>query len=136
MTLERLILLGGILHVSPLIAGLLLPRVLEMRRDLRPLGPFLRRLVWVHGAYIMLMVLSFAVVSLALPAALASGEPLARAVCGFIALFWALRLAVQAFVFEAETLADKPLLKAGYYGLTFVFAYFAVVYGYAAFAPW
>lgn len=134
LSLDRMILLGGLLHASPLAAGLVLPKVLDMRNDLRPLGAFLRRLVWVHGAYIVSMVVAFGAVSLALPHDLASGTPLARVICGFIALFWTGRLAVQAFIFEAETLATTPLLKAGYYGLTVVFAYFAVVYGFAAIA--
>lgn len=134
LSLTQMIALGGLLHLSPLAAGLCLPKVLDMRADLRPLGEFLRRLVWVHGAYIVGMIVAFAAVSLALPADLASGSPLARAICGFIALFWTARLAVQAFVFKADAIAHTPWLKAGYYGLTVVFAYFAVVYGFAALA--
>ncbi|MBI3832321.1 MAG: hypothetical protein HY291_22550 [Planctomycetes bacterium] len=134
LSLERMIFLGGLLHLGPLSAGLLLPNVIGMRRQLEPVGGFLRRLVWVHGGFLVLTLLAFGAVSLALPGVLASGAPLSRAVCGFIALFWFTRLCVQAFVFEAKGVAKTRLLKAGYYGLTFVFAYFAVIYGFAALA--
>ena len=55
--------------------------------------------------------------------------------CHFIALFWAARLVVQFFVFDAKPYLKTTLLKAGYHGLTVVFIYIAVIYGLAAFLP-
>ena len=66
---------------------------------------------------------------------LASGAPLARAVCGFIAAFWGARLAVQFFLFDARPYLRAPILAVGYYGLTVVITYFAVVYSLAAALP-
>jgi len=70
-----------------------------------------------------------------LPDELASGTPLARALCGFIALFWTARLVVQLFYFDAEPYLTHWFLRLGYRGLTGVFTYFAIVYAIVAAAP-
>ena len=133
--LETLILIAGVLHFGLLIASALTPRVLQWRTELRVLAPLSRQLIWVHGAFLVLTLVGFGVISLSCAAALASGERLARVLCSFIAIFCTARLIVQFFVFHARPYLTRPLLKFGYHGLTFVFLYFAIVYGTAALRP-
>jgi hypothetical protein len=83
----------------------------------------------------VLTLVGFGVISLTCAASLASGERLARVLCGFIAIFWTARLIVQFFVFHVRPYLTRPLLKFGYHGLTLVFVYFAIVYGTAALRP-
>ena len=135
MTLERLILLGGILHFGILIASALVPQVLDWKTSLARLEPLARQLVWVHGAFIVLIILGFGTLSLGMSAELAAGTPLARAVCLLIALFWAIRLAVQFFYFDASAYLKTRFLKVGYHGLTVVFAFHTLVYSFAAIFP-
>ena len=135
MNLSQLIFLGGILHVGILLASANVPRALEWKHSLRGLDRLFRQLIWVHGAFIVLVIIGFGVLSLTFPTELGSGSPLARGVCLFISLFWASRLAVQLFVFDAKTYLSSALLKVGYHGLTVVFVYHAVVYGCAALLP-
>ena len=132
MNMPLLILIGGVLHFGILLASALTPRVLDWRHELTKLEPLTRQLVWVHGAFIVLVIVCFGVISIALPVELAAGTWLARAVCGFIALFWLTRLAVQFFVFDANGHLKNIWLRMGYHGLTFVFGYHAVVYSVAA----
>ena len=132
MNLPLLILIGGVLHFGVLIASACVPQVLDWRQSLAKLDPLSRQVVWVHGAFIVLVIIGFGALSVALPAELASGTPLARAVCLFIAIFWAARLAVQFFVFNAKPHLKNAFLKLGYHGLTMVFIYFTVVYLVAA----
>jgi hypothetical protein len=132
MNLATLILIGGILHFGLLLASASVPRVLDWRRELEKLEPLSRQLVWVHGAFIVLIIIGFGAASLTLSNELAAGTLLARAVCAFIALFWAARLVVQFFVFNAKPYLRSALLKLGYNGLTAVFVYFAAVYSIAA----
>lgn len=132
MNLAQLILIGGILHFGILLASALVPQVLDWKAALAKLDRLSRQLVWVHGAFIVLVIIGFGVLSVLLPGELASGMPLARAVCGFIALFWSARLAVQFFVFDAKPYLRGRLLWLGYHGLSVVFAYHAVVYAAAA----
>jgi hypothetical protein len=132
MNMPLLILIGGLLHFGILLASALTPRVLDWRHELTKLDPLTRQLVWVHGAFIVLVIIGFGAVSVALPAELAAGTWLARAVCGFIALFWLTRLAVQFFVFDAKGHLKNAVLRFGYHALTCAFAYHAVVYSMAA----
>ncbi len=132
MDLTLLILIGGFLHFGILIASALVPGVLDWRKELAKLAPLSRQLVWVHGAFIVLVILGFGALSVALPGELAAGSWLARGICAFVAIFWAARLAVQFFVFDAKPYLHNGLLKLGYHGLTVVFLYQAVVYGMAA----
>ena len=127
-----LIFVAGLLHFGVLIASALVPQALDWRRDLAAVAPLTRRLVWVYGGYIVGNIVFFGVLALSLPAVLASGTPLARAICGFIALFWTVRLTLQYRVLYARELVRGLVLTAGYHGLTLIFAFFAVVFGSAA----
>jgi len=131
--LAVLILIGGILHLGILLASAAVPKVLNWRKSLQQLDTLSRQLVWVHGAFIVLVIIGFGLLSLLFAEHLASGSPLARGVCAFIAIFWAARLIVQFFVFDAQPYASTRLLKLGYRGLTLVFVYHTVVYSVAAF---
>ncbi len=94
MNLAPYIAIGGVLHFGILLASALTPKVLEWRTALGKLDRLSRQLVWVHGAFIVLVIVAFGVLSVGFAAELASGSPLARGVCAFIAFFWGARLAV------------------------------------------
>ena len=132
MNLPLLILIGGVLHFGILLASACVPRVLDWTHELRKLDSLSRQLIWVHGAFIVLVIIGFGSISVALSNELAAGTLLARGVCAFIALFWAARLGVQLFVVDAKPYLRSAWLKLGYNGLTAVFLYHAVVYSIAA----
>ena len=132
--LATLLFIAGLLHFGILIASALVPQVLAWKSSLARLDPLLRQLIWVHGAFIVLVIVGFGVLTLLYADELASGSPLARALAAFIALFWGARLAVQFFVFDAKPYLKTWILAAGYHGLTLVFAYITVVCAIAAVA--
>ena len=134
-SLETLIRVGGLFQISLIVAGALIPFVLNWWSDLKQLNRLSQQIVWVHGVFIVLVVIGFGAASLLLPDALTAGTPLARALCGFIALFWLARLGVQLFFFDAEPHLTHWFLRLGYRGLTGVFTYLAIVYAVAATAP-
>ncbi|MEA2710391.1 MAG: hypothetical protein QOF78_2992 [Phycisphaerales bacterium] len=131
-TLEISLIIAGLLHLAITSAGLAMTLVLDWRKNLSPLCALTRHIIWTHGAFVLLTIVGFGVVSLAFSVPLASGEPLARAVCGFIATFWAIRLFIGFFLFDATPHLTKTSLKLGYHGLTVVFAFFVLCYGAAA----
>jgi hypothetical protein len=130
--MELLILIGGILHFGILCASALVPRVLNWKTSLKNLDALSRQLIWVHGVFIVLVIIGFGLLSLLFAAELATGSALARGVCLFISLFWAARLVVQFFIFDAKPYLTTAFLKAGYYGLTLVFAYQTLAYSVVA----
>lgn len=130
--LSTLILIGGILHFGTLIASALVPRVLDWGDELAKLSRLSQQVIWVHGAFIVLTILGLGSVSVFFSTELASGSPLARAVCGYIAIFWGFRLLIQFFYFDAKPLLNTTFLTLGYHALTCVFLYHTVVMGFAA----
>jgi len=134
-TFELLIRLGGVLHFGILIASALVPRALDWKRELAKLPPLLRQLIWVHGVFIVVVIIAFGVLSLLHAADLAAGSALARSFCGFVATFWLLRLLTQFFVFDATPYLNSRFLKLGYHGLTVIFACLVAIFGAAALLP-
>ncbi len=129
--LANLIFAGGIAHFCILIASALVPFRLNWREELRSLSRLHRQMYWVYGGYVVLCIITFALISLIHSRELASGSGLARGVCLFVAVFWGVRVALQA-VFEAKVHLTTWWLRLGYHGLTVLFAYLTVGYGWAA----
>lgn len=134
-TLTLLLLAAGILQFAILTASALVPRVLDWKQSLAPLHPFVRSLFWVYGSFIVLIIVSFGTLTLCFATPLSEGTPLARGVCSLIGVFWAARLIVQFFVFDATPFLTRPLLKVGYHALTGAFSYLTAVYALAATFP-
>jgi len=129
------LIIGGLLHLVVLIASALTPRVLDWRTSLAVLHPFLRRLFWVYGSFIVLVIILFGAVTLLHANELASGAALPRSVCAMIAIFWLARLGVQFFVFDARPFLTTTVLQLGYHGLTLLFLALVFIYGCAALKP-
>ena len=126
------LIIGGGLHFVILIASALTPRMLDWRANLALLHPFLRRLFWVYGSFIVLVIVSFGALTLLRSDELAAAGPLARSVCAMITLFWLARLVVQFFAFDARPFLTTIFRRVGYHGLTFLFSALVFIYGCAA----
>lgn len=133
-TLSTLIFWTGAAQLSVLVASALTPWKLRWRETLAPLPRLHRQMHWVYGGYIVLSILAFGTMSLLVPDELASGSPLARGVCGYLALFWGVRLVLQG-VFDVKEHLTTGWLAAGYRLLTLLFLAMTLVYGWAALAP-
>lgn len=127
--------LAAALQLSILIASALTPRVLDWRKNLAQLHPFLRKLFWVYGVFIVLTIIAFAVLTFLHADAMAAGDAVARSLCVFIAIFWSVRLAVQLFIFDARPFLTNRFYKLGYHALTLAFAALVLIYSWAAFIP-
>jgi hypothetical protein len=130
--MKTLLQLAAVLQLSILVASALVPRVLDWRTNLSALHPFLRRLFWVYGSFIVCVIVGFALLTFAHSGAMAEGEPVARSLCVFIALFWAARLVVQFAVFDPRPFLTNWFYKLGYHGLPLIFTALVVSYGWAA----
>lgn len=134
MTLTTLIVLAGFGQLSLLVPSSLVPSSLRWRTELQPLSRLHRQMHWVYGSYVMLSMVAFAVLSIANARELASGSSLARGVCAYVAVFWGIRLLLQA-VFDVGPYLTRPWMKAGYAALTVMFASLTAVYAWAAVHP-
>ncbi len=132
MNIEITLQMAGLLHCGLIAAGFTMPRVVNLGEHIRGLPEYIRRLFWVYYGFIATCLISFGLVSFFLAHELADGTPLARAVCGFLCLFWSLRLVVALFVFDVRPYLTSLKLKIGYQATNLVFTLLPFIYGWAA----
>lgn len=132
--LPTLIRLAGAGQLGVLVASALVPFRLKWRDELACLPTLHRQMYWVYGGYVVLSIVAFGAISLANADELAAGGPLARWFCGYVAVFWGVRLGLQA-VFDVRQHLTAWWLTAGYHLLTALFLGFTLVYGWAAVRP-
>ena len=130
--LESLIFISGALHLATLLGSAQVPKELKFKEELPKVGPLFRQWILVAGLYIVINLVAFGVIALSFSSTLASGEPLARAFCAYVVIFWAIRLIIQFGVFDAKPYLRNRFLTIGYHGLTCIFVWHTVVFGYAA----
>ena len=118
---------AGAAQLSILVASALVPFRLNFRRDLAPLPALHRQLYWTYGGYVVMGIVALGIISLACADELASGSRLARAVCAYGALFWGIRVSLQA-VFDVKPHLTAWWLTAGYHALTVLFVFITGVY--------
>ena len=129
-----LIFLAGLGQLLVLVASAQVPFRLNWRQLFQSLPKLHRQMYWTYGGYVVLAIVGQGLVSIVFPAELAAGSGLARAVCGYMAVFWGVRLGLQAVLDVKEHL--RPWwIWAGYHLLTGLFAFFTVVYATAALWP-
>lgn len=126
--------LAGAAQLSILIASALVPFRLNWKRELAGLPQLHLQMYCTYGGYVVLCIVAFGVGSLLLADELASGTRLARCACGFVAVFWGVRVCLQP-VFDARPYLTTWWLKTGYHTLTVLFAGITLAYGYAALTP-
>ena len=129
-----LLLVGGIAHCAVLTASALVPFKLNWREELRQLPRLHRQMYWTYGAYVVLNIIAFATISILNRNELASGGGLARSVLAYIAVFWAIRVMLQA-VFDVQQHLTTWWLKVGYHGLTVLFLFLVLLYSWLALRP-
>lgn len=132
LDLTLLLQIAGVLHLGLMCAGLLMPRVVNMRSHLAVLPPFIRQLFWVYYSFIALCLTSFCVITIVFADTLAAGGNLARALCAFFAIFWTVRLFAATFVFDMRPYLTNGYRRLGYHAINIVFAYLPIVYAWAA----
>jgi len=132
MNTNLILKLTALTYFGLLAAGLLMPGVVGLREHTRALPPFIRQLIWVYYTFIGLCLISFGLVTFFLAPELASGAPLARAVCGFLALFWTVRFFVGTFVFDLRPYLTNGWRRAGLLAANLVFTALPFIYGWVA----
>ena len=131
LTDVQLLRLAGLAHLISLSAILYAPVHLGWHEALGRVSKLLRQMGQVYHYYTTGTIVAMGLVSLLCAPDLASGTPLARAVCGYIALFWIVRLGVQAY-YDFRPHVGAPWLRLGYHALSVLFVAFGTLYGWLA----
>jgi hypothetical protein len=129
LPLSAWIQVSGAVQLAIGLANLPLASRLQYRKNLAGASAIVREVFYVHAAYIVLVVLGFAALSLLFPAELAGGQPLGRFLSAFLAIFWLLRVPIQLFYYPAEIRRQNRLADVIF---TVAFVFLAIIFGLAA----
>jgi len=119
----------GLLQFLILAASLQVPTRLKWREELPRLSSLNRKLMWTYGIFIVLCIVAFGVMTLALKSSIIAGDVIGLWFCGFIAIFWGLRLIVDNFVLTHEDWPQGSEFEIGHALLTTVFSVLTLGYG-------
>lgn len=129
--LPKLLFLAGLAQTGLALGSLAIPRLLHWRQELAIVNPLLRQMFWTYAAYILGINLGFGLLSLVACRELTDGSVLARALTGFISLYWISRVLIQFFYFERSAFPRGRLLLLGEIVLVALFVFLSLVYGWA-----
>jgi hypothetical protein len=132
---ELLLKFAALTHLGLIAAGLLMPRVTHLWDHAKNLPPFARGLFRTYYAFIGLCLVSFGLGSWVFAAELASGTPLARGLCGFLAAFWLLRLNAAVWILDVRPYLTDAWRRVGYQLTNIVFGALPFLYAWFAFRP-
>jgi hypothetical protein len=104
-------------------------RMFGYRKALRAMPTFVAEVFVVQNVFIMLTTFGMAGLCLLFARELAAGGSLVRALCGFLAAFWGIRLGFQLFFYDRELRRKYRLFDVLF---VFAFAYLALVFTAAA----
>jgi hypothetical protein len=128
-----LLKLAALTHLGLIAAGLIMPSATKLWPQVATLPPFARALFRTYYAFIGLCLVGFGLGSWFLAEHLASGTTLARAMCGFLACFWLVRLIAAAWVLDVRPYLTNGWWKVGYQLTNVVFGALPFLYAWLAF---
>lgn len=109
------------------------PRYFNWRKELASLSLINRQMMRVHTAFIALTVFLMGVLCLTSADDLGS-TPLGRRICLLLGIFWAVRLAVQLFVYSPVLWRGKRFETAVHNGFSLFWVYASAVFLWGAFS--
>jgi hypothetical protein len=131
-TLTTLLQIAALCHLGLVWAGASMPKAVNLHGHLATLPPFIRRLFIVYFTFIGLVLVGFGCLTFFFAEAMAAGEPLARALCDLLVVFWTARLIVAALIFDVRPYLKNWFYRVGYQATNLVFVYLLAVYALAA----
>jgi hypothetical protein len=100
--MKELIWCAGVVHVGIVLANIPLLGRLRVGERLEGVPRFLRQILYVHWAYILMVVGLFSALCFGFASDLAGASGLGRFLSGFMAGFWLLRIVLQVFYYDRE----------------------------------
>ena len=127
-TLKLLILVCGLGHIALSIGSLAIPKALQWNMHLKNLQPLLRQMFWTYAAYILVINLSFGVLSQIAADELINKSMLAKSITLFISIYWLARIGIQFFYFDKTNAPKGIIYTVGEFALITLFALFTIVF--------
>ena len=119
----------GLIHFLILAASAQVPTRLNWKEELPRISSLNRKLMWTYGAFIVLCIIAFGIMTLALRRELIAANPATLWLSGFIAVFWTLRVICDNFVLKFEDWPQGPEFEIGHVLLNTIFLTLSLGYG-------
>lgn len=129
--LEFHLQLVGVLLIMLYVLNLIVPRHFGWKEELKKVSLLTRRVFFVHCFFIAFVVLGLGLLSLFFTTTLTDPSQLATLVLGFFAVFWAIRLYMQWFVYDRSLWRGQRFNTAMHFTFSFTWLYMAAVYTWA-----
>lgn len=115
-------------HFLVLFASFQVPSKLGWREDLSKLIPFNRKLIWKGGAFIVMTIVAFGILTIYLHNEMLQGTRVASGIAVFIGIFWTARVLTDLFYFSHGDWPKGLIMTIGHYLLTALFIALAATY--------
>lgn len=129
--IQTFIFFAGLAQIALALGSLVIPRILNWKMELEKVQTLIKQMFWTYAAYILVINLSFGLLSVSAYKDLTDGSLLASAISGFIAFYWISRILIQFFYFDRK---DFPTGKWNSFAeviLVVLFFFLSLVYGIA-----
>lgn len=120
--------IGGALLIALALAHVQFSKRFRWREESARLSPFNRQVLLVHAFFIALAIGLMGLLMLGWPRALATPSVLGKPITAGLAIFWAIRLYVQWFVYDRELWRGKRFETAVHLAFTAFWAYLTVLF--------
>ena len=125
---ENMILGCGMGHLGLSIGSLYVPKALRWGIHLATLQPLIRQMFWTYAGYILVINISFGIISLFGANELLNGSFLAKSITLLIGIYWLARVAIQFLYFDRSHAPKGFIFLLGEAILVFLFVVFAATY--------
>jgi len=125
LTFQTSIQLAGTLQLIIAAANFFAPAKFHYRENLTKVSPIIRQIFTVHSIYIVLVLIGLGLICLLFPDDLCGASALGKFLCGFLAIFWGLRVALQFTYYDRAVKQENPL---GTLCFGTAFIYLAVIF--------
>ena len=126
--IQGLIFIAGLAQLALAGGSLVIPKILNWRFELAKVQPLIKQMFWTYAAYILVINVSFGLISVFAFEELTNGSKLAMLIAGFIAVYWISRVLIQFFYFDRANFPSGKWNRAGEVVLVTLFVFLSVVY--------
>ena len=130
--MKTIVFLAGLGQLGLVCASTVIPRLLHWKEEVAKLRRLTRNVVTTYAFYILGTNLAFGLLSTLKPEWLLDGSGLARAVAGFISLYWGVRLILQFTYYDRKDAPPGISFRLAEWVLAALFLFLTCVYGAAA----
>lgn len=126
--IQTLIYIAGLAQIVLAAGSLAIPGILNWSMELKKVQTLIKQTFWTYAAYILVINLFFGFLSIFAANELSNGSVLARALSGFIAIYWISRLLIQFLYFDRKSFPAGIWNQIGEIILVALFIFLSLVY--------